>query len=617
MNALTAQSQKRREDGRLVTGHGRYTGDNRPEDLLHLVFVRSPHAHARIVRIDVAAAAAAEGVVAVLTGADLLAAGLKHLPGGFPYPLPGVAPAPRKDRPALAMDRVRFVGEAAAAVVAATRAEAIAAAEQVEIDYEDTPAVCGVDAIREGAPAVWDAAPDNIAFRWQGGDAEATETALKSAKHVTRLTMTISRVSANPMEPRNFLARPMDDGRLLVHASHQSPFNLRGGLETVGFEKNSIQIQSGDVGGSFGLKMGTDPEAIVVAHAARALRRPVLWESSRNESFQADEHARELKATGEIGFDKTNRIVGLRILVHANLGAYVSGKSWWSVGNIGGIAGVYDIAAIHADLYGILTHTSPTSAYRGAGRPEATYMIERLLDVAARELAVSPFALRRRNLIPSSAMPYRTALAFTYDCGEFEANMDTAETLAGVAGFDARRAEAARRGKLRGIGVCNCIEVAGGPINAAAPDIARVSLLTDGRLRVQSGSMSVGQGHETTFPQIVADRFGVPGDRVEYQQGDTDLLPFGRGNGGSSGLCVGGSAVSQAATDTGGIADQRCRLASGSTARSGDPVRRSIPQPRCQPHAHPCRRGLKGETDGRGRGCSGREHVQTTCGHFS
>ena len=295
------------------------------------------------------------------------------------------------------------------------------------------------------------------------------------------------------------------------------------------------------------MKMGAAPEAVVVVYAARSLQRPVLWESSRNEAFQADEHARELEATSEIGFDEMNRTIGLKVRVNANLGAYVDAKSGWSVGNIGGIAGVYDIPAIRAEVYGILTHTSPTAAYRGAGRPEATYIIERLLDVAALELGVSPFELRRRNLIPPSAMPYRTALVFAYDCGEFEGNMDTAEDLADVAGFEARRTEAARRGKLRGIGVCNCIEVAGGPVGVLAPDIARVSLLTNGHLRVQSGSMSVGQGHETAFTQIIADQFGVPAEMVEYHQGETDVLPFGRGNGGSIALCVGGTAVAQAA----------------------------------------------------------------------
>ena len=283
-----------------------------------------------------------------------------------------------------------------------------------------------------------------------------------------------------------------------------------------------------------------------MAYAARTLRRPVFWKSTRSEAFLSDEHGRGLDARGEIGFDKDNRIVALRVSAYADLGAYVSPKSGWAIGNIGGVAGVYQIPAIRAEVFGVFTHASPTAAYRGAGRPEATYMIERVLDVAARELGVSPFELRRRNLIPPSAMPYKTALVFNYDCGEFEANMDAAAGLADLAGFEARRAEAAREGKLRGIGVCNCIEVAGGPFRILAPDTAQVSLLADGRLRVHTGSMSVGQGHETTFPQMVAEQFGISADLVEYVQGDTDTLPFGRGNGGSSALSTGATAVTQA-----------------------------------------------------------------------
>jgi len=545
---LPVQTQKRREDARFVTGLGRYTGDIRPDGLLHVAFVRSPYAHARIMRIGTCAAAVAEGVAAVITGADLLAAGLKPIPGGFRVSRPDGSQAPTTDRPALAADRARYLGEAVAAVVAATPELAMTAAELVEIEFDPEPNATFPDAVKPGAPAVWDEAADNVAFRWQGGDAEATEAALTNSAHVTSLTMSISRVAANPIEARAVLACPSSDGRLVIHASHQSPFTLRDGLAAAGFPKESITVRVGDVGGSFGMKAGVAPEDIVVAYAARLLQRPVIWESTRSEAFLADEHGRGIVARGEIGFDATNRILGLRVRVEANLGAYVSAKSGWTIGNIGGIAGVYDIPAIRAEVYGVLTHLSPSAAYRGAGRPEATYIIERLLDVAARELGTCPFKLRRRNLIPPSAMPYKTALTFSYDCGEFEANMEAAEALADLAGFPARRDEAARRGRLRGLGVANGIEVAGGPLQVLAPDVARAQLLTDGRLRVHTGSMSVGQGHETTFPQIVADLFGVPSDRVDYRQGDTDTLAFGRGNGGSSALCVGGSAVSEAAT---------------------------------------------------------------------
>ena len=549
MNVFKVQTLKRIEDRRFVTGHGSYTGDLKPEGMLYLAFARSPRAHARIIDVDLASATNSEGVISAITGADLLAAGLKHSPGIFDACRPDGQPAPRTDRPALAVDRVRYLGEAVAAVVARTRPQAIAAAEKIEVTYEEATAVTSCSAaLKEGAPAVWDTAPDNIAFRWEGGDREAADTGLKAAAHVTQLTMRVSRVSANPMETRNVLVRPEANGRLVVHCGHQSPFALRDALEAAGFEKGTVSVCVGDVGGSFGLKSGVMVEAIVVAHMARRLRRPVFWESTRSEAFLSDDQARELDAEGKIGFDKTNRIVGLDVRVTANLGAYLSVKSAWTTRNIGGVAGVYDIPAIHAEIYGVFTHTAQTVPYRGAGRPEATYIIERLLDAAARELDVSPFELRRRNLIPSSAMPYQTALTFKYDCGEFDETLKAAERIADATGFKARRAEAARRGKLRGIGVCGCIEAAGGPFKLLLPDIARVSLLANGHLRVQSGSMSVGQGFETVFPQLIADRFGVSVDEVDYHQGDTEILPWGRGNGGSSALCVGGSAVTEATT---------------------------------------------------------------------
>ncbi len=547
MSEYKEQQAKRREDLRFVTGAGRYTGDLQPEGLLYAAFLRSPRPHARISHIAVDAAAAAEGVVAVITGADLYAAGLKDSPGGFAVPRPDGGPAPRTHRPALAADRVRHVGEAIAAVVAETQAQAVAACELIEPDYEELPAVTTIDAMAPGSPAIWDDAPDNVAFRWKGGDITAVDAALRSASHITRQTMQVSRVAVNSMEPRNVLVIPQRGGRLLVHASHQAPFTLRESLEAVGFEKGKIHVQVGDVGGSFGLKVGLVLEAIVVAHAARQLGRPVFWESTRNEAFQSDDHARELEATAEIGFDKSNRIVGLRVSMKANLGAYVSNKSGWTIGNVGGVAGVYAIPAIHAEVYGVLTNTVHTAAYRGAGRPEATYVIERILDVAALELGVSPFELRRTNLIAPTAMPYQTALTFKYDCGDFEQGMTMAARIADWAGFETRRNEARKRGKLRGMGISNSIEVAGGPLRILAADTARVSLLSDGRLLLQTGSMSVGQGFETVFPQLIADMFGVAADQVEYNQGDTDVLPSGRGNGGSSALCVGGSAVVEAA----------------------------------------------------------------------
>jgi carbon-monoxide dehydrogenase large subunit len=363
---------------------------------------------------------------------------------------------------------------------------------------------------------------------------------------VTKLQFFVSRVTANSMEPRGAWAEIGADGRLVLHASIQSPFPLRNGLAQNNFhlEPTDIRVLPGDVGGSFGMKSGVQQEYVLVCWAARKLGRPVRWIADRTEGLLTDEQAREMRITAELGLDAGGKITALRLRWDVNLGAYVSGRSGWPVGNIGGTAGVYDIPTIYAESCGIMTHTVPTAAYRGAGRPEATYTIERLIDVAARELGIDPYELRRRNLIPPEAMPYKTALTFTYDCGEFEGNMQAAATLSDLDSFPARRAAAKTRGKLRGIGLCNCIEVAGGPFLRPAKDISTLRLAEDGTLILRTGSVSVGQGLETAFSQLVADRFGVPMEHVRYEQGDTDDLPYGKGNGGSGALCIGGSAVS-------------------------------------------------------------------------
>ena len=314
------------------------------------------------------------------------------------------------------------------------------------------------------------------------------------------------------MEPRGAWARIAADGRIELHASHQSPFALRNGIAGGNFQipPTDIRVVPGDVGGSFGMKSGVHLESVLVAWAARRLKRPVRWISDRTEGFLTDEQAREMRISASLGLDADGKFTALKLRWNVNLGAYVSGRSGWGVGNIGGIAGVYMIPFIAAQVCGVLTHTVPTAAYRGAGRPEATYAIERLIDVAARELGISPYELRRRNLIPPAAMPYKTALTFTYDCGEFEGNMQEAAALADFDTFEERRAAAAKHGKLRGIGLCNCIEVAGGPFLRPAKDLATLRLAEDGTLILRSGSMSVGQGLETTMTQLVADRFGVP-----------------------------------------------------------------------------------------------------------
>jgi carbon-monoxide dehydrogenase large subunit len=544
MGALEGKPLRRREDLRLLTGAGNYAADARHPGMLVAVLVRSPHAHADVLGIDAGAARAMAGVVGVYTQADLGDVG--PIPGGIGFPRPDGGPAPKTDRTLLASDRVRFVGEPVALVVAETRGAALEAAEAVIVDYQARAVVTDpIAAMAPGAPAVWDDVPDNIGFLWKRGDAERTQQALRDAAHVTRLQSIVTRVTANSMEPRGAWAEVGADGRLVLHASIQSPYPLRNGLAQNNFKVDSkdIRVLPGDVGGSFGMKSGVQQEYALVCWAARKLGRPVRWISDRTEGLLTDEQAREMRITAELGLDAGGKITALRLRWDVNLGAYVSGRSGWPVGNIGGTAGVYDIPTIYAESCGIITNTVPTAAYRGAGRPEATYTIERLIDVAARELGITPYELRRRNLIRPEAMPYKTALTFTYDCGEFEGNMQTAATLSELDGFPARREEAKARGKLRGIGLCNCIEVAGGPFLRPAKDLSTLRLAEDGTLILRTGSVSVGQGLETAFSQIVADRFGVPLEQVRYQQGDTDDLPYGKGNGGSGALCIGGAAV--------------------------------------------------------------------------
>ena len=547
MATMQSRSVRRREDVRLLTGKGNYSADPHPDRMLHAVLVRSHHAHAAIGDIDTTAARAIPGVVAVFTAADLT--DVAPIPGGIGFPRPDGSPAPKTDRPLLAADRVRFVGEPVAVVLAETIDAGKDAAEAVMVDYHELPLVTdAIAAMEPGAPKVWDDVPDNIGFLWKRGDAEATDTALRSAAHVARLQFTVSRVTANTMEPRGAWAEVGADGRMVMHAAHQSPYNLRNGMANGNFniKPTDIRVLTADVGGSFGMKSGVQAEYALVAWAARKVGRPVRWISDRTEGFLTDEQAREMRITVELGLDKDHRFTGLRLRWDANLGAYVTGRSGWPVGNIGGTAGVYHIPSMYAEACGVLTNTVPTAAYRGAGRPEATYTIERIIDIAAHELGMTPYELRRINLIPPEAMPYKTALTFTYDCGEFEGNMLKAAEMAELDGFTARRAEAEARGKLRGIGLCNCIEVAGGPFLRPAKDQATLRLAEDGTLVLRSGSMSVGQGLETAFSQLVAERFGVPLDHVRYEAGDTDLLSGGKGNGGSGALCIGGSAVSVA-----------------------------------------------------------------------
>jgi len=544
------QAVRRVEDARLLHGLGRYSDDVDVPRQVHAALVRSPHAHARITGLDTRAALEAPGVLAVLTGADLAADGVGNMPTDRTRKRRDGAAAFATPRPLLARERVRHVGDPVALVIADTRERAADAAEQVAVEYEPLPAIAvTADARKPGAPPVWDEAPDNVAFVWSAGLKDAVTRAFESASHVTRLDFVVSRVAVAPMEPRAAVGEyDRRTERYTLHTGIQGPHGTRTLLAaTLGVEHNRVRVMSADVGGSFGMRSGLYPEMALVLWAAKRLGRPVKWTSNRREAMVTDEAGRDNVSTVELALDRDGTFLALRIAVTLNVGAYLTPRSAGpGTNNVGGVAGVYRTPAIHHETTGVYTHTTPTGPYRGAGRPEATYAIERVIDVAARELGMDPVELRRRNLIPSSAMPFKTGLVFTYDCGDFARGMDMALSLADHAGFAKRRAQARERGKLRGLGIANAIEVAGGPYTAVNPDIAQIRVNPDGSVTLFAGSTTMGQGNDTAFTQIIADRLGVPPTRVQVLSGDTDALGSGRGNGGSGALTVGGSAVLRA-----------------------------------------------------------------------
>ena len=545
------QSVRRVEDPRLLQGFGRYSDDVSLPHQAYAVVVRSPHAHAGIRSIDTTAARNAAGVLAVLTGTDLAADGLGDLPTDKSRKRRDGSPAFTTPRPALIRDRVRHVGDPVALVVADTMERAVDAAELVAVDYEALPAVAATaDAVRPGSPVVWAQAPDNVAFVWEAGNKDGAARGLAAAAHVVRLDFVVSRVAAAPMEPRGAVGEwDRRTGRYTLHTGIQAPHGLRTLLadQVLKVPHSHLRVITGEVGGSFGMKSGVYPEVVLVLWAAKRLGRPVKWTSDRREGFVTDEHGRDNVSTAELGLDANGKFLALRVAINLNIGAYLTPRSAGpGTNNVGGLAGVYTTPAIHVQTTGVFSNTTPTGPYRGAGRPEATYAIERVIDVAARELKIDPIELRRRNLIPSSAMPFKTGLVFTYDCGEFGRGMDLALGLADRAGFEKRRAEAQRHGKLRGLGIANPIEVAGGPYTAMNPDTAELRVNADGSVSLFTGSTSMGQGNETAFAQIVSDKLGVPPERIQVFWGDSDLLGNGRGNGGSGALTVGGSAVTRA-----------------------------------------------------------------------
>src|SRR3989442_2891222 len=527
------QAVRRLEDPRLLRGFGRYSDDVSLAHQASDVVVRSAHAHAAIRSVDTSVARKASGVLVVLTGADLAADGLGDLPTDKTRKRRDGSPAFATPRPALVRDRVRHVGDPVALVVAATPDQAVDAAELVTVDYDPLPAVAATpDAARPGAPAVWAEAPDNVAFVWEAGNKDAVARAFASATHVTRLDFVVSRVAAAPLEPRGAVGEwDRRSGRYTLHTGIQAPHGLRALLADQIFRvpQSHLRVVTGEVGGSFGMRSGVYPEHALVLWAAKRLGRPVKWTSERREGFVTDDHGRDHVSTVELALDANGKFLALRVAITLNVGAYLTPRSAGpGTNNVGGVAGGYTTPAIHVHTTGVFSNTTPTGPYRGAGRPEATYAIERVIDVAALELKIDPVELRRRNLIPPTAMPFKTGLVFTYDCGDFGRGMDMALGLADRAGFEKRRAEARQRGKLRGLGIANPIEVAGGPYTAMNPDTAELRVNPDGSVSLFAGSTSMGQGNETAFAQIVSDLLGIPSQRIHVFSGDSDALRAGR-----------------------------------------------------------------------------------------
>jgi carbon-monoxide dehydrogenase large subunit len=498
--------------------------------------------------VDVGAAREVPGVLGVWTAADLARNGPTHLPCGVALPGSNGETAFQAARPVLATGRARFTGEGVAFIVAETQAAAREAADLVEIELDETGTMVeSRDALREGAPAVWDEVPDNIAFVWARGEMDAAKAAVAAAPRRVTLDSHISRVAVNSMEPRGCVGEVVD-GRLVLHASSQSPHGLKGALAKIfAVEPADVRVIARDVGGSFGMKAGAYVEDVLCLYAARALGRPVKWISDRSEGFLSDDHGRDTTVSATLGFDDDGALLGLTAHFDLNIGAYLSGRSLASgLGNLGGISGVYRIGPTAADAYGVFTNVHTLGPYRGAGRPDATYAIERLLDMAAAELGMDPFELRLRNLIPPEAMPYNTGFMFEYDCGEFMENMMQAAQLSGATEFSTRKSESEARRRLRGIGYANPIEVAGGPFGNPGADHARVTVNPDGTALIHAGCMSTGQGLQTMFSELVAGGLGIAKEDIRFSQGDTDDLPGGRGSGGSAATPTGGSSVTLA-----------------------------------------------------------------------
>jgi carbon-monoxide dehydrogenase large subunit len=537
----------RLEDRRFLTGQGRFADDVNVPEMMQAYVVRSPHAHARIIAIDVAAARRAPGVLAVLTGNDVMRDGLGGLAcHAYPELPPGTAHL-RPVQPILAADKVRHVGDRVAVVIAESLAQAQSAGELVAVQYEPLEAVTLTDASRDGAPKVWDGARSNIAFTLERGNRAAADEQFRKAAHVTSLAVAYPRACANTIEPRSAIA--YHDGvsrRLTLCTSTQSPFLVRQALaEVLHMPESALRVVAVDVGGAFGVKSQIYPEEALVLWAAAKLRRPVKWTGERTETIASDTHGRAQIAQASMAFDSEGRILAFRTAVEVDLGAYLGYSAGVPPLNaVVSYPGTYDIPVIHAVSRGVFTNTATTGPYRGSGKPEATFVMERLIDKAAREMNMDRVTLRRRNLICPQAMPYQTPGGNVYDSGDFEKVLDSALVLADWDGFAERRVASERRGYRRGIGLALHCQRAG-----SQSERMEIRLSPDGSVLVYPGTLSTGQGHETMYAQMVHEWLGVGLDDVRVKQGDTDASLFGRGTFAQRSTNAGGSALKLAAAE--------------------------------------------------------------------
>lgn len=540
------------EDERLLKGDGAYTDDALTGDEACLVVVRSPVAAAKIDSIDMEDARQAPGVLGVFNRADLDADGIGGFTTAFPFKRPDGQDMFRPSFGLLAKNVVRYVGDPVVAVIAETRSQAEDAAELVLVDYADEAAVTDArEALKDDAPTVWAEAPDNVAYVVSRGDQTSTEETFEKAAHVTALDLRISRVTANPIEPRAAIGRfDPETSRYTLRAGTQTPHRMRDTMarDILNVPPEKMRVISPDIGGAFGMKNNPFPEYGLVLWAAKKLGRPVAWRASRIESLQSDFQGRDNHIHAELALDDSGHFIGLRVKSIGNLGAYLGPLTPHPpTANVGGMIGPYGISTAHVEVTGVHTHTLPTAPYRGAGRPEATYVIERLVEATAAELNIDPVELRQRNLLTSAQLPHTTPLGMTYDCGDFPRVLEQCLEASDWAGFAARKQESERRGKIRGRGLAYSIEIAGGPQSGHMPESTDIRFDENGHATVRVGSKEMGTGHATAYRQILGSHLGLPPEQITVIDGDTDDVELGIGSFGSRSMVAGGTVVLRAA----------------------------------------------------------------------